>query len=455
MKKRLGVLLLTVVAALFPVAAQAHPLGNFTVNRYARLEPRPGGIDVFYVLDLAEIPAFQEIRAMDEDGDGRASEAELDRFATRKAEAIRRGLSLTVNSATSELRTQGSRAELEPGQAGLSTIRLEARYTADVSGTEVVFRDSNEPARVGWREIVVPGSKDMSNGLRAYPEDLLTTPPDHREVRFSFQSGPTAQERGDLAPTRSVLGAGSPGPVLASMLGGDLTPSAMLLAMIAAAGLGASHALSPGHGKTIVAAYLVGSRGTVAHALLLGLTVTATHTAAVYVLGGITLVAAAYVLPERLYSWLAAGSGALVLVVGGQLLLTRVRHLLQHRSGHHHHHHHDHDHGTGRSDLRGLLALGVSGGLLPCPSALMLMLSAIALQQAAVGLVLTAAFSTGLAAVLVGVGSVIVLAGKAVPAMPRIGLLPRLVAGVPVVGALVVTLAGVALTVEGLGRLAG
>lgn len=478
MKKRLGFLLAVALTALSPGAAQAHPLGNFTVNRYARLELRPGAIDVFYVLDLAEIPSFQEIRGMDEDGDGRASEAELERYAARKAEAVRGGLSLAVNGTAAELRTVHQRASLEPGQAGLSTVRLEAMYSVVLTEAkdlvEVGFRDNNEHNRPGWREIVVQAgqgvhlltsttpSQDLSDALRTYPDDLLSSPPDRREARFSYQVAPTAPGRGDLAPTGNIVAAASPGPVtvaladglaIAALASGDLGPGPLLFALLAAAGLGAAHALSPGHGKTIVAAYLVGSRGTVPHALLLGLTVTATHTAAVYALGGATLLAAAYVLPERLYSWLAASSGALVLLVGGRLLITRVGHLLQQRRGHHHHHQHGHDHGPSRTDLRGLLALGISGGLLPCPSALMLMLSAIALQQAALGLVLTAAFSVGLALVLVGVGTAIVLAGRALPALPHAGALPRLAATLPVLGALVVILAGAALTLEGIARL--
>src|SRR5262249_12819033 len=205
----------------------------------------------------------------------------------------------------------------------------------------------------------------------------------------------------------------------------------VVTSLLIAAMLGAFHALTPGHGKTVVGAYLVGSRGTVQHAVFLGLVVTITHTLGVYLLGLGTLAASAWVVPERLYPWISVVSGLLVVVVGASLVTSRLaaahghqhhHHDHSHDHAHHHSHDHSHDHwhdhhhhGHGHSHshlppadapitLRSLLALGVSGGLLPCPSALVVMLGAIALHRIAFGLALIVAFSVGLAGVLTGIG---------------------------------------------------
>lgn len=285
-----------------------------------------------------------------------------------------------------------------------------------------------------------------------------------------------------------------------------LGPLAMLLALIAAAGWGAAHALSPGHGKTIVGAYLVGSRGTAWHALFLGLTTTITHTAGVFLLGVITLFASRFILPEKLFPWLSVLSGLLVLGIGlymawrwlqslhrshpsrshGQAQASHG-HLHQHNYDHHTHlhgdHHHDHVHHDEHDDTytdeqgvvyhrhgsgswhthdvpgadgtpvtwRSLLALGISGGLLPCPSALVVMLGAIALNRVTFGLVLIVAFSLGLASVLTGIGLVIVYASRfterLVERLPQSG---RLLQALPMVSALFITVVGVGITVQAL-----
>ncbi|HXJ35982.1 MAG TPA: sulfite exporter TauE/SafE family protein [Candidatus Eisenbacteria bacterium] len=234
--------------------------------------------------------------------------------------------------------------------------------------------------------------------------------------------------------------------------------SALLVALV----LGAFHALTPGHGKTIVGAYLVGARGTWRHAVFLGLVVTATHTLGVYVLGLATLVASAWVLPERLLPWMSAVSGLLVVAVGASLLRSRLETALHghpHDHGHHHHHHHDGEHDHGHSHVppadaaptaRNLLALGVSGGILPCPSALVVMLGAIALGRTAFGLVLILAFSAGLAAVLTTIGLALVYARGLFDRLPIDGRVARYM---PVASAAVISLAGLAILVEALARI--
>ena len=197
------------------------------------------------------------------------------------------------------------------------------------------------------------------------------------------------------------------------------SPGAIAGGVAIAFGFGAVHALSPGHGKTLVGAYLVGSRGTPGAALWLGITTTVTHTVTVFALGVAALLASQYIVLDQVYPILGVLSGVAICLVGLKLLAVRLG------SGHHHshephehhhdsdpqHHHHDHDHHHHHpEDWRSLVAIGISGGLVPCPSALVLLLTAIALHQIAYGLVLVGGFSLGLATVLMALGLVAVYA---------------------------------------------
>jgi ABC-type nickel/cobalt efflux system permease component RcnA len=203
--------------------------------------------------------------------------------------------------------------------------------------------------------------------------------------------------------------------------------------------------LSPGHGKTIVTAYLVGQRGTARHAALLGLIVTATHTVGVFALGLVTLLLSRFVVPDQLYPWLNLATGLLVVGIGASVLAARWRHRRAHLNAHGHHHHHEH--GEGAITRRSLVAVGVSGGLLPCPSALVVLLAAISLHRIAFGLLLIVAFSAGLALSITGIGLVAVLAKRA---FRRLSFEGRVLGAVPAISALVIVLAGVGMTVHAL-----
>jgi ABC-type nickel/cobalt efflux system permease component RcnA len=266
----------------------------------------------------------------------------------------------------------------------------------------------------------------------------------------------------------------------------QLTPAVIALALLLALVLGAGHALTPGHGKTIVAAYLVGARGTAKHAIFLGITTTVTHTAGVFAIGFVTLWISNYILPEQLYPWLEFISGLLVVGIGLVLFRGRLKSLLRRRTAdggrrttdehghdhdHSHDHSHDHDHGHNHSHSqdhgphnhshmppgadggpvtwRGLLALGISGGLLPCPSALVVLLSAIALHRVAFGMLLIVAFSIGLAGVLTGIGLLLVYARRLFERFPTDG---RLLQALPVASAAFVTLAGVVIAAGALAQ---
>jgi ABC-type nickel/cobalt efflux system permease component RcnA len=243
----------------------------------------------------------------------------------------------------------------------------------------------------------------------------------------------------------------------------------IVLALAVVAGLGAAHALEPGHGKTVVAAYLVGSRGTAWHACVLGLVVTISHTAGVFLLGAVTLYASRYIVPERLYPWLGVLSGLLIAALGFTLFLRRYAghvhsHDHDHAHGHPHHHdpnephHHHHPHGRDHQHshptpgesvtLSGLVALGVSGGIVPCPAALVVLLSAVSLNRIGFGLVLIVAFSVGLAAVLIAIGLLMVYARRFMSRFQGEG--PLITRWLPLTSAAVITLFGVGIAVQAL-----
>src|SRR5207244_943999 len=207
----------------------------------------------------------------------------------------------------------------------------------------------------------------------------------------------------------------------------ELSLSLLILSLLSALALGALHALSPGHGKAVMAAYLVGARGTPRHAIGLGLTITVTHTAGVFVLGLVTLYAASVVTPERLYPWVTLLSGLLIVGIGTTLVLTRARAAIH---GHGHDHHpgrNGHQHPTTPVGRRSLLALGISSGIIPCPSALVVLLAAVSLHRVVFGILLIVAFSAGLAVALTGIG--LALAGGLPLLLRARGLKSRRIVG--------------------------
>jgi nickel/cobalt transporter (NicO) family protein len=432
--------LAAVAALMLPAAASAHPLGNFTINRFSRLETSGPRLYVLYVLDMAEIPTFQAGRI-----DPRA-------YARR----IARNAELRVDGRRARLTPLSHALAHPPGAGGLRTTRLDVVLRGPIlhHPSRVVYHDNNYRGRIGWKEIVV-GSKahSVSDELRAYPRDLLSSPLDVTSV-----TGRLAPTNGSATPPTLTCGRALRAPDrvadtgFARLIGRRrLSVLAIVASLAAALFWGAAHALSPGHGKTIVTAYLVGSRGTPLHAALLGLIVTATHTVGVFALGLVTLSLSQFVVPDRLYPWLNLVSGLLVVGVGAAVLWNRLRHRLAHaRAGaHQHDHRHGHHH---HADLgwRSLVGVGVSGGLLPCPSALVVLLAAISLHRVAFGLLLIVAFSAGLALSITGVGLVAVLAKRA---FGRIGFDGRIVGLLPAVSALVILLAGVAMTARAVPKL--
>ena len=411
---------------LAPGPASAHPLGNFTVNRYAGIEIAGDQVYVHYVLDLAEIPTFQL-------GDSVRSGA----YPARLAEE----LELSLDGKIVPLRVVERRVEMRPG-AGALEVTARRRYMARASATELAFADRAFADRIGWREVTfsardgarveaasVPSSS-ASDELRAYPEDFLRSPLDVSGATATFAPGDAPGAPPTLRAVDAPKHEG--GGFEALIERGDITLGVLLLSFLVAMFWGAAHALTPGHGKAMVAAYLVGTRGTPRHAFMLGGAVTVAHTSGVFAIGIVTLALSQFIVPETLYPWLTLVSGLLVVAVGASVLRQRLGHRRaashdrrehghehdhphdhshDHDHGHHHDHGHSHDHDALTS--KGILGVGIAAGLLPCPSALVVLLSAIALHRIGLGLALIVAFSVGLAATITAIGLVAVYARRA------------------------------------------
>jgi len=230
---------------------------------------------------------------------------------------------------------------------------------------------------------------------------------------------------------------------------GEIGWSVMLLGLLAAFAFGAVHALSPGHGKTLVAAYLVGARGTPRHAVLLGLMVTFTHTISVFGLGLVTLYLSRFVLPETITPILGAISGITIMWVGGTLLYRRTvaQGMASPAPGMAHHHGDGrvHTHVPEEIGAGGLIALGASGGLVPCPSALVLLLTSVSLGRVGLGLTLLVAFSAGLAVVLTAVGLAVLYAKHWLPDSGTLGR-NKALRYLPVASAAFIVCIGIAMT---------
>ncbi|MFF3411919.1 nickel/cobalt transporter [Streptomyces sp. NPDC002742] len=497
--------------------AQAHPLGNFSVNHYTGFTVRPDRVDVLAVTDTAEIPTLQAATTVDADQDGSQSVSERAAWAAARCAGTTRQLTVTTPRRLA-WRMDSVAFVYLPGQAGLRTSRLECRLHAplDLAGGPVTLDVATgvDATRVGWNEITAKGDRthlrqstvpaaSVTDELRDYPRDLLSTPRGDTRARFTAVAGEGASGTAD--PMAGPGSGGLTGRVealsrqLTSLAGAKhLTVPVGLLAVLLSIVLGAGHALLPGHGKTVMAAYLAGRRGRTRDAVTVGATVTVTHTAGVLVIG-LCLTTFSSLAGDAVLNWLGVVSGALVAAVGGALLADTVRRsrrrplsaaaesprgstlqmapaligsaspvpgnnepdasahrtMSEHGQAHGHadhqphDHDHDHDHGHGHDhpdhrvhthghahgeshrhgpfghhhahpsgddeappfSTRGLIGLGVAGGLVPSPSALVVLLGAIALSRTVFGAALVLAYGLGMAAALTAVGLLMVHLG--------------------------------------------
>jgi ABC-type nickel/cobalt efflux system permease component RcnA len=510
--------------ALLPAAtASAHPLGNFTVNRYDGLVAAPGELHVDHVEDLAEIPATQAKPDIERLG--------TTMWARQRCARAAEDSEVTVDGRTVALTLESSRARVRPGQAGLDTLRVECRLTAPLPERDAValgFRGAGADSGPGWREITARGDRmtlatsdvpktSVSRELTRYPEELLSSPADTATASLRVRPGgpALAEEQGEQrdAPAASVLprGADRWTRALDSLVARhDLTVGFAALALVIAVGLGAMHALAPGHGKTLMAATAAarGGRARLKDVLPMAASVTVTHTLGVVALG--LLVTAGSAAAPSVVAWLGIASGVLVTLAGANLV-RRAWHNRGHTHGHGHGHSHGHDHSHGHGHghghghdhshghdhphghghghthehaevpertpalvaahshshgaseadghanavrglahhhphphdhshprpnaghthlrhthggsththhvaptLRGTILLGFAGGLVPSPSAVVVLVGAAALGKAWFGLVLVVAYGAGLALTLTAAGYAVVKAGSGV-----------------------------------------
>ncbi len=512
-------------------------LGNFTINQYCGLLIARDTVDVRYTVVYGQLPALRELHNADMNGDGVTSQAERDAYVGTLVPGFIDGLELMVDGARVPLRAAHWTTSLPTEQGGFS-LRVDVGFTATLPASadggkrSMKFVNANYPGKMGWHEIVVASKAGVeifdtdayntsaTNGLTEALQALPAAGPlDERTVHMGIADGgmlPGARPLGprpqsDL-PTRASGVDAPPGlgatenawiarktkQLIDAISGPTLEPKVAFWALLAALILGSVHALSPGHGKTIVGAYLIGSRGTPRHALFLGLTVTVTHTIGVFLLGFATLYASRFIVPERLFPILSMVSALLVLGMGLVLLLQRARAairvlgrqnprnapaffafealpamagsgrllLAQHSHPHHHEHSHTHADGTMHSHgggpmhshlppgaagekitLKSLITLGISGGLVPCPSALVLLLAAIALHKTAYGMLLVLVFSVGLAITLTIVGLAFLYARNKFRSENSTARWPQLL---PVLSAATITVVGMLLCVGAL-----
>jgi nickel/cobalt transporter (NicO) family protein len=427
-----------------PGTASAHPLGNFTVNHYSGLTIHPDRVDALIVVDSAEIPTLQQRPQLDTDGDATVSGAEQRAYAAAQCDRLSAAVRGAVDGEALRFAVRSAKVSNPSGEAGLPTTRLTCRLSAPAALGEpatLSFRNEFRSDRIGWREITAVGQgvglpassvpeRSISDELRNYPDDLLTEPLDVRDVTLRTIPGGTsstgpgglagAPEAGDV---EQLLGWGS--DRFTALVGAQLTPLVGMLALLLSLVLGASHAALPGHGKTLIAAYLAGRRGTTRDALLVGSTVTVTHTAGVLVIG-LLLSAFAALAGEQLLSWLGVMSGLLVAVIGAGLLRAAIRArradtpnltpaptpaLIGAAVAHGHGHGHGHGHTgaeTSRIGRPALLGMGVAAGLVPSPSALLVLFAAIGLGRTWFGVLLVLGYGLGMAATLTAVGLLLV-----------------------------------------------
>jgi ABC-type nickel/cobalt efflux system permease component RcnA len=466
--QRVGVVTGIIAAVLLlPSVAMAHPLGNATVNRADIIVVGTDRINITHLLDLAEIPTVAAMPRLDSDDNGTVAASEMSDYVGEVCRTDAADSALTINGRRSTLTVTRATGELIPGQAGLQILRISCDWQTpvDLSGETSIDYEAAGLSAAGWREVVAAGDRTTisnsdvpavspSTGLSNYPQDLLSAPPVVEAASFTVATGGPALSQSPVV-TGTGEGVSSPGLAdrttrwLGELADRATSPLGAVLALVVAAAVGAFHALTPGHGKTAVAFAIAGQERSRRAALLVGATVTATHTGSVLVLGALVASTTAFA-PASLYPWLSVFSGLLVVAVGAALLrraLTGQRghvHLGSGRHDHHHahdhprphgHHHHealqpvnvavlerptavhvhdgeharatDHPHGTSSTHVtnrRTLAALGIAGGVVPSPSALLVLLGTAAAGRAWWGVALVVAFGLGMALTLGAAG---------------------------------------------------
>ncbi|MDQ3638394.1 MAG: sulfite exporter TauE/SafE family protein [Actinomycetota bacterium] len=438
------------LAATLPAQeASAHPIDEYVQNTYIDLAPDRTTLQIDLTAGVLVAP--EVVALIDTDGDGEISEAEGASYAN---DAVLRDVSLAVDGEPQPLTLVDSSFPTPLDmKAGMGTIRLQVAAGAPSGGPgdhTLSYRNDHQP--VNSRYLV--NAFETAGGVEISHQDRDEL---QNGIRVDYTTASDAPATSGGAANASADAAGTSIPERQQRLVGylyetTLSPWLLVVGLGLSALLGGLHARTPGHGKTLVAAYLIGSRGTVRHAAALGGIVTFTHTASVIAVGLLALLAGQYILPDVLVPALEVCAGLLVVALGARLVRARWRTRGGHRHHDHGHHHHDHGHHhhVPPNNVRpgDLLAMGVSGGLVPCPEALGVMLIAVGLGRIGLGLALIVAFSFGLAAVLIAIGVLLVRSKSRLDRLGKPGSSWRRL--LPLVSAVIVTLLGAAIVLKGL-----
>ncbi|GAC1311391.1 MAG: hypothetical protein NVSMB19_25800 [Vulcanimicrobiaceae bacterium] len=473
--------------ALGALPAAAHPLGNFTINHLTKVSVRPERVDVRYVLDLAEIPTYQALRA--ETPDGKMSPAQLRAYAQSLAQRLVPMLRLSEKGTPLAVVLDGASARTRPGAGGLPTLYVvldaHAALTHPARATALAFADETYAGRLGWHDVVVTPQTEPTQELRAYPSALLGSPRATTAVDIAVDGRgvatahalPTVEAQSGAPATPSQVRSNQLSDMLARGTG-DI--KFVALTFLVAIALGALHALEPGHGKTLLAISLVGARATVKQATILATALTVAHTIGVLALGVAINLFKGYFVPEAIYPWITLGSGIVIAIIGARAVQRQLSsrqapapahaghtheahgHAHDHSHEHGHDHAHGHDHGHDLDELAharahaipgnapltfgGTVWAAMSGGVAPCPAALVVLLAAIALNQVAYGIFVIVAFSFGLAATLTGLGIAVVRGATWLQGRPQF---ERFVTYGPLASAIVISSIGAIMVGQG------
>ena len=488
-------------AILLYARADAHPLGNFTINHLSEISLSGDRAHVRYVLDMAEIPTYAVMR--ERDPAGHLNPTQLSAWAREQGLSTKSQLALSIDGSVLPLTLANSSAKTRPGAGGLPTLYLVADYTAplpknaNVLSGALAFRDSTFSGRLGWRDVIVRPQTEPTHELTLYPSALLGSPRETTAVAATLVAGRTPRIAVAAPETMQATSAAAPSAGLARsnqladmLVSGSRSPWFIVLTLLVAIGLGALHALEPGHGKTLLAVSLVGARATFSQAAILAAALTVAHTAGVLALGFAIILLKGTLVPENIYPWITLVSGAAVAVIGARAIQRQIQarmpiahahahghdHAHDHVHPHEHHPHgqthahahdeHGHDHGhahdhshddeaharshaiPGNAPLKfgPTVLAAMSGGVAPCPAALVVLFAAIAQNVLVYGLVAIVFFSVGLAATLTGLGIGVVRGAAWLQNRPAFN---RFVRFAPLVSAIVISTIGAIMVGQG------
>jgi len=425
--------------------ASAHPLGNFTINHLTEVLPTRGALTVRYTLDIAEIPTFQIMHAATTGW----NVLQLRRWAIEESSLVTSGLRVTVDGAPRRLVVRHARAQLRPGAGGLPTLYWTGSIVVPIAPGVAHRVEINDGVyadrRIGWKDVVVAPQTDPTARLKRYPTASIGSPRHNDAARFTIaRSGDATNVRvsEDDSPALASSALVRSG-MLADLFSQSGRPAWLIaLTVFLAFGLGALHGLEPGHGKALLAFTLVGARATIAQAGILAAALTFAHTIAVLLLG-LGLFFFADFASESAFGWITLLSGIAVAIVGARALNSAIAHASP-----------DHTHAesgltpdSGRPlKLTSAIVAAMSGGVAPCPAAIVVLLTALRLHRVGEGLVLIVVFSLGLASVLTALGIAVV---KGAAWITRRKRFDRVVRYAPLLTALVISTIGSFMVAQG------